>query len=328
MPLIEREGNEKRKLSHDNDLCVGCGICSDTCPTDALRLGAIVPIARGILNMDYVSVNNDKCVLCGLCASSCPFGALDLEIDGESIKDLGNYPVWTHSSEIDEEECIYCGKCSDVCPQDAVFFTRELPDINDLLVGTVEVLEDDCIYCSVCAELCPVSAITIGTDPVSGVPNSIEVDESKCVYCGVCKRVCPESAIRAVCTTCMHAEEIEKPTIEGTAFIESKCVNCGWCKSICPTGAASVTKPFDGEIARDPELVCKGDTCHACKDVCPCNAIEIIDGASVINPEFCTLCGACTKACPQHLLSAVRKEMKLENINSASWKEILGNLTQ
>lgn len=328
MPFFEREGIEKRTLSYNNDFCVACGICSDICPTEALKLGAIVPIARGILDADYISINKDNCVLCGLCASACPFDALDLVINGESIGDLDNYPIWTHSSEIDQEECIYCGKCSEACPQDAVFFTRELPDINNLTVGTIEINEDDCIYCSACAELCPTNAITIGSDDVSNVPNTIEIDESKCVYCGVCKRVCSENAIKSGCTVCMDIDEIEEPTIKGTTFIESKCVYCGWCESVCPTDAASVTKPFIGEITRDPELVCKGESCHACQDICPCNAVEIVDGTSKINLEFCTLCGACTKACPQGLLNVVRKEMNLENIKSASWKEILGNLTQ
>ena len=65
---VERSGEETRKLSHNNDGCVGCGICTDVCPTSSLRLGPIVPIARGLIEMDLVSVTSNTCVLCGLCS--------------------------------------------------------------------------------------------------------------------------------------------------------------------------------------------------------------------------------------------------------------------
>jgi 4Fe-4S ferredoxin len=76
MALIKREGEQTRIIAHHNDKCVGCGICSDTCPTSAINLGPILPIARGILDMDYINMNKDKCVLCGLCSFSCPFDAI------------------------------------------------------------------------------------------------------------------------------------------------------------------------------------------------------------------------------------------------------------
>ena len=327
MLLLERKSSEHRELFYDADICVGCGICSDTCPTESLRLGPIVPIARKLIDMDCISLNKNNCVLCGLCTSSCPFGVLSLKIDGKLIKELNNYPKWNHESNINEDDCILCGKCSSACPRDAIFFTRTLPNINDLVTGSIEVDEDSCIYCNVCAEMCPADAIVLKSNSaVNEVPNKIEIDESKCVYCGVCKLACPENAMKAICTTCMNSEEITSPSITGDIFIEHKCINCGWCESVCPVDAVTITKPFDGEILRNPELVCKGDSCHACQDVCPCNAVEIVDNESKINPTFCTLCGACTKACPQDLLSVKRENMKLDNINSASWSEILGKL--
>ena len=91
---VERSGEETRKLSHNNDRCVGCGICTDVCPTSSLRLGPIVPIARGLIEMDLVSVTPNTCVLCGLCSVACPFDSLSLTINGNDIKETGNYPVW------------------------------------------------------------------------------------------------------------------------------------------------------------------------------------------------------------------------------------------
>ena len=57
---IEREGEEHRVLSYKDKNCVGCGICVNVCPTDSLRLGPIVPIARGLIEMDLISCNSNS----------------------------------------------------------------------------------------------------------------------------------------------------------------------------------------------------------------------------------------------------------------------------
>ena len=219
-----------------------------------------------------------------------------------------------------------------VSPSDSILFERKLPDISILVRGEISFDEDKCIYCSFCADLCPPEAITlknIASSSVDKLNNSIEVDTSKCVYCGVCKRICPEDAIKEVCSTCMLREEIEVPEISGEAFIiENSCVSCSWCSEICPVDAITVTKPFEGklELVETEEKICKGDSCHACLDVCPCNAVEIIDGKSVTNLDFCNLCGACVTACPQNIRVLTRTDMNLVNINSESWAEILNSL--
>lgn len=331
---IERGGEEHRKLSYNDAKCVGCGICTDVCPTSSLRLGPLVPIARGLIEMDLISVNADSCVFCGLCSVACPFDSLSLEINGENIKDIGNYPFWDVESKVDDEDCIYCGRCYSVCPRDSILFERNLPDPVSLIRGEIEIDKDKCIYCSFCADLCPAEAIIIKNKPTSSVDllnNTIEVDLSKCVQCGVCKRVCPENAIKQICSTCMLREEIPIPEITGETFIvEDECVNCSWCSEICPVDAISITKPFEGKLElienEAEEKICKGESCHACQDVCPCNAVSIVDGKSVTNLDFCNLCGACVTACPQDLRVLTRTAMNLQNINSESWNEILNTI--
>ena len=329
---IEREGEEHRNLSYKDKNCVGCGICVQVCPTDSLRLGPIVPIARGLIEMDLVSIDADSCVLCGLCSVACPFDSLSLNIDGIDVKDIGSYPIWDVESKVDEDDCIYCGRCYNVCPQDSIIFKRELPNPADLVRGEIDIDEEQCIYCSFCADMCPADAIIIKNVPTSSndlVNNSIDVNLSKCIFCGVCKRVCPENAIKQVCSTCMYSDEIEDVKITGETLIsESSCVNCSWCSEICPVDAISIIKPFEGtlDLIETDDAICKGDSCHACQDVCPCNAVEIVDGKSITNLDFCNLCGACVTACPQNIRVVSRTGMKLNNINSESWNDILNNL--
>ncbi|MGB9936121.1 MAG: tungsten-dependent formylmethanofuran dehydrogenase subunit FwdF [Methanobacterium sp.] len=331
MASVERNGDEKRSLEHKNEKCVGCGICADICPTEALRLGPVLPIARGLVKMDYVNLNKDKCVLCGLCASACPFDALECKIDDENIKNLEAYPKWEHEAEIDEDACVYCGNCVTACPQDAIYMRKSMPERSNLVKGEAEIDEDKCIYCGMCEEMCPADAISLESkSPTSDNPDivsAISIDEDKCVYCGLCKRVCPEDAVKVICTTCMYSDEIKKPEINGDIILdEEACVNCGWCQEICPKDAPVVTKPFEGEIYLDDKAECKGESCHACHDVCPCNAVSIVDNKSDINPDLCVLCGACSKACPQECIVIKRDKMNLNNIRSKSWQKRLSTL--
>jgi 4Fe-4S ferredoxin len=329
MSAVERNGNDKRSLDYISDKCVGCGICTSICPTESLRLGPVLPIARGLVDMDYVNVNKNSCVLCGLCASACPFEAFEFKINDENIKDLEAYPQWNHSAYIDNEECLYCKACETACPQDAITIKRELPKRSNLVVGEIDINKDECIYCGICEEMCPPQAINMTVK--EQMERDIEVDEDKCVYCLVCKRACPVDAIKAACTSCSYGEyelNPEDAEIKGRAILqEDKCVNCGWCQEICPVDAAKVIKPFEGEISVNIED-CKGESCHACVDVCPCNAASIVDDKSSIEEKFCILCGACSNVCPQKCITIKRDKMNLENIRSKSWQNKLSGLIE
>jgi ferredoxin len=51
------------------DCCTGCGICIDTCPTNALELQ----------NDISVLVRPEDCTGCGACAESCPLECISME---------------------------------------------------------------------------------------------------------------------------------------------------------------------------------------------------------------------------------------------------------
>jgi Fe-S-cluster-containing hydrogenase component 2 len=58
----------------------------------------------------------------------------------------------------------------------------------------------------------------------------------------------------------------------------------------CPVGGIFVTPS------------CRGCLSHPCRDVCPKQAITIVERKSVIDKSRCIECGLCVKACPYHAI--------------------------
>jgi len=67
-----------RMLKIRNDLCVGCGLCAESCPRQAIS------IIYG-----QAEINQGRCNQCHLCLGVCPQGAI-VELAPVSEKDLAN----------------------------------------------------------------------------------------------------------------------------------------------------------------------------------------------------------------------------------------------
>ncbi len=81
-------------------------------------------------------------------------------------------------------------------------------------------------------------------------------------------------------------EGIDKATI-AAKYYEPPLVNIiKFACNACPTSSYKVT---DG---------CQGCLAHPCIEVCPKNAISMVNGKSVIDPEKCIKCGRCKDVCP------------------------------
>jgi len=52
----------------DVNLCVGCGVCIDACPAQAISM-----------NDNVAKVDAEKCVGCGVCVDSCPSQAISMK---------------------------------------------------------------------------------------------------------------------------------------------------------------------------------------------------------------------------------------------------------
>lgn len=161
MTSIQREGQQTKEITYNNDNCVGCGIYSQTCPNLAINMGPLVPIARGILNMNYITMNKNKCVLYGLYLFYCPFNAIEFNINGLNVKNLKKYSKWDPRTEINENNCIFCGKCEIYCPKEVISVKRNLLKYKDLVAEETRVKVDECINCYISEEMCSSGVIKV-----------------------------------------------------------------------------------------------------------------------------------------------------------------------
>lgn len=71
-------------LKVNKELCIGCGICEDSCPFGAIEIE------------DGIAVIGETCNLCGACVESCEVEALELQIKQWEVNDdLGSWKgVW------------------------------------------------------------------------------------------------------------------------------------------------------------------------------------------------------------------------------------------
>ena len=58
------------------DKCVGCGLCVNVCPVDALRVSATFQSDQTV-NVEHFFLDGSACIQCGLCVEACPMGAID-----------------------------------------------------------------------------------------------------------------------------------------------------------------------------------------------------------------------------------------------------------
>jgi [FeFe] hydrogenase (group B1/B3) len=84
------------------------------------------------------------------------------------------------------------------------------------------------------------------------------------------------------------------PVAEDAPIIEILEVAC----DECPAERFKVTE------------ACRGCLAHRCIQVCPRNAIDIIEGKAKINQDRCVECGRCTEACPFNAISDVMRPCK------------------
>ncbi len=345
--MEQRLLQQVNNLILDNDICTGCGICAEVCPEEAIVVGAVGGVRRGLVD-DAASIRVDetKCSYCGVCVIMCPFSALALKVDGEErlpILEKEGFPTYDKGTAIDQDKCVRCNICEDVCPRDAI--DRDVPlfegqDKEGLAKGQginlkVEFVVDDekCTKCGICGNLC--EAINVLHKPFSPEKGNVEGeviwDEAYCDGCNVCAEACPSEAIKVTRTV------VGQKKLGSVNIIDEDCCTCRWCAVNCPTEAITVNKIFEGEITFHAEK-CPGG-CSTCVDVCPANAIYlptpkpakdmkgVVEANIAVNPDFCILCGACVHACPgEDIIYLRRDSVKIKGKETDLFKKIKAKL--
>ena len=147
---------------------------------------------------------------------------------------------------------------------------------NSVLGGQKECVWG-CLGFGDCERVCPFGAIKMSNE---GLP---VVDKDKCKACNKCVLVCPKSLFTLV--------PITHPVYPVRNFDPTKTTGIS-------NGVYIACSSHD--LGKDVIAVCSVGciACRKCEQVCPVDAIHVIDNLAVIDYDKCTSCGKCVEVCP------------------------------
>lgn len=209
----------------DKEWCIGCGICKEVCPKEAIEIKRTQYAKREKLEVD---INEQKCIYCGICVALCPTKALTLKINGEKrvpTLETGSVPKLIHEISIDVTKCqlthtygreLGCAECETACP----FNLITISCLND---GELRVNKERCVGCGICKSACPYDLIQV-KKIFYGI---IRINSEKCPKgCRECLDVCPIKSPRG---RVIHLSR------DGKVYVNPLyCIYCGACKIACP----------------------------------------------------------------------------------------------
>ena len=145
----------------------------------------------------------------------------------------------------------------------------------NLLLGGQKECVWGCLSFGSCQKVCPFGAIEMAED---GLP---VVDKDKCKACNKCVEICPKKIFTLIPAT-QDIYPVRKDTTS-SAFSNGVYVACS-----------------SHDSGKDTRTVCSVGciACKKCEQVCPVDAIHVIDNLAVIDYNKCTSCGECAKVCP------------------------------
>jgi electron transport complex protein RnfB len=128
----------------DESSCVGCFLCVEACPVDAI-VGA---------HRFMHTVLEARCTGCELCLPPCPVDCIEL------------VPIATLEPEpmpVNTVECIRCNRCESVCPEQLAPQHLWWLCRDGELTGAQNIGLADCIECGLCNPVCPSNIDLVGS---------------------------------------------------------------------------------------------------------------------------------------------------------------------
>ena len=134
-------------LQIDTEACIGCGLCEENCPFDAIEV------------IEGKAQVNDNCTLCGTCVDHCEVEALAVPRDESGNVDLSDWAgIWVYAEYRQGKiaqvslELLGAGRClaeQRGCKLSAVLLCSEAGEVPQQLIAAgadqVYVVEDEAL---------------------------------------------------------------------------------------------------------------------------------------------------------------------------------------
>ena len=261
----KKQMTNRINIGTDHENCIECGRCAYFCPQNSIQFSYVEP---GV------------CTKCDLCIDVCPRDAIG------PIEEGGEY-------HLDMQKCAICYKCLIECPNDAIVAKHlelEIQHADYDIENDTKMIA--CIDCELCVDACP-------TKGLQSIQKRIRYDVDYCTLgnneCG--EEKCAEDYEHAPCVQACPQGVVQ--FVPGSKItLEGPCVVCGGCVTECKYGARKFGNTmWKGEIA--PQCL----KCGICVEICPKDALSIVDGKVQVNFDECVLCEKCAMYCPVNAIS-------------------------